>query len=270
MEVVSLGDDRGHRFSLLYRPGRQPIGSVLYIHPFAEEMNKARRMAALQARLLAEQGWFVLQPDLWGCGDSAGDFGDASWDDWLDDVVRAAQWLRAETGLPTALWGLRSGCLLAAAAAGRLSWSPLHVFWQPVVAGRQHLQQFLRLKVAGEMLAGAQEGKTGTAQLKEALFRGQSQEIAGYRLAPDMARGLDVAKLVPTCAPGRVLWLEIVSGEAGALSPAAMTALSAWQEQGWKTTSVVLSGPAFWQTQEIELLPSLLTETANWMAAASA
>ena len=45
---------------------------VLYLHPLAEEMNRSRRMAALQARALAAAGCEVLQPDLLGCGDSAG------------------------------------------------------------------------------------------------------------------------------------------------------------------------------------------------------
>ena len=43
------------------------------VKAWAEEMNKARRMAALQARLLAENGYAVLQIDLHGCGDSSGD-----------------------------------------------------------------------------------------------------------------------------------------------------------------------------------------------------
>jgi alpha/beta superfamily hydrolase len=40
-------------------------------------MNKARRMAALQARALAALGYGVLLLDLHGCGDSSGDFGDS-------------------------------------------------------------------------------------------------------------------------------------------------------------------------------------------------
>lgn len=46
-------------------------GSIVYIHPFAEEMNKSRRMAALQARALTLAGFAVLQLDLIGCGDEA-------------------------------------------------------------------------------------------------------------------------------------------------------------------------------------------------------
>lgn len=52
----------------------------------------------------------MLQIDLRGCGDSSGDLGDATWPDWIDDVVRAAHWLRARYTAPLWHWGLRSGC----------------------------------------------------------------------------------------------------------------------------------------------------------------
>ncbi len=52
-------------------------------------MNKSRRMAALQARAFAAMGFGVLQIDLFGCGDSSGDFSDARWDIWKQDLAIA-------------------------------------------------------------------------------------------------------------------------------------------------------------------------------------
>lgn len=99
-------------------------GAIVYIHPFAEEMNFSRHMAALQARALAAQGYAVLQIDLLGCGDSAGDFSEASWSAWLADIIAAARWMQSRhtTGgvVPLIFWGLRAGCLLAAEAASAL------------------------------------------------------------------------------------------------------------------------------------------------------
>src|SRR5688500_15035872 len=134
------------RFCILHgaldaQPAR---GAVLLIHPFAEEMNRCRRMAALQARAFAAAGWTVLQMDLYGCGDSAGDFSGATWNRWLDDVVDSAAWLREKTGQRLVLWGLRAGCLLATQAAGRIEPAADLVLWQPVASGKQFLQQFLR------------------------------------------------------------------------------------------------------------------------------
>ncbi len=60
------------RFCLFHpAQGRASGAPLLYLHPFAEEMNKSRRMAALQSRALAEHGYAVLQIDLLGCGDSS-------------------------------------------------------------------------------------------------------------------------------------------------------------------------------------------------------
>ena len=118
-----LSTPRGRRLAL-HHPGTrpdQPLGLVVHVHPFAEEMNKARRMAALQARALAAEGFAVLQIDLMGCGDSEGDLADTRWDDWLDDVAHATTWLRqqhpgtASEAPPLWLWGLRAGALLAEA-----------------------------------------------------------------------------------------------------------------------------------------------------------
>ena len=88
---------RGSRqlFCLHYAPAGASRGAVVHVPAFAEEMNKSRRMASLQARALAAQGWHVLQLDLLGTGDSEGDFGDATWADWMDDVAEARRWLAA-------------------------------------------------------------------------------------------------------------------------------------------------------------------------------
>lgn len=82
--VSGLG---GPRFRLVSEPAQGTvIGTVVFAPAFAEEMNKSRRMTARMARALAADGWRVVQRDLLGCGDSAGDFGDATWAAWLDDV----------------------------------------------------------------------------------------------------------------------------------------------------------------------------------------
>ena len=74
-EAFFLPAGREQRFCILHgaESGIPVRGALVYVHPFAEEMNKARRMAALQARAMAAAGYAVLQIDLYGCGDSAGD-----------------------------------------------------------------------------------------------------------------------------------------------------------------------------------------------------
>jgi exosortase A-associated hydrolase 2 len=249
----------GQRFCLYHPPMGLPRGAFLYLHPFAEEMNKSRRMAALQSRQLAAHGYAVLQVDLHGCGDSSGDFGDATWQSWLQDLGMARDWLRTRCEAPLWLWGLRAGCLLAADAAARGDESVGFLFWQPAVSGRQHLQQFLRLKAAGNMLGGDPRG--AMAAVRRQLDESQSPEIAGYTLNPDLARGLEAAQLEPPNRPGRVVWLELSTRDDAHLSPAAATHVEQWRAAEHEVAASVVTGPAFWQTAEIEEAPALLTAT---------
>lgn len=266
----------GQRFCLFYpaRPNASnhpPRGLVVYIHPFAEEMNKARRMAALQARKFAHSGYSVLQIDLLGCGDSSGDFGDATWQDWVNDVLLGCNWLRQQnmaphadsTHLPLWLWGLRAGCLLAVEAARQLDAPCNFLFWQPSVAGKTQLHQFLRLKVAGDMLNG--QGQGTMESLRQQLLSGFSLEIAGYTLAAGLAVGLQQADLEPTLVQSgtnqRIEWMEVSDRDDAHLSPAAATALARWQQAGFAAHSSIVRGPPFWQTTEIEDAPDLLAAT---------
>jgi len=257
----------GQRFCIHHpAAGERVRGEVVYVHPFTEEMNKARRMAALQSRRLAAAGFDVLQIDLAGCGDSSGDFGDASWQVWIDDVVHARRWLReqcdgAASGAPLWLWGLRAGCLLAAEAGRQFEDETVnYCFWQPATSGKLLLQQFLRTKVAAEMMSGA--GKGLMEALKRQLAAGQAIEVAGYKLAPALAQGLERAVLTPPPGkPGRVEWLELTTREDAEPTPVSTQALAQWSAAGFQCRNRLVQGPSFWQTTEIEDAPALLDAT---------
>ena len=258
------GEQAGQRFCIFHPAHASTArGAILYVHPFAEEMNKSRRMAALQSRALAQAGFAVLQIDLLGCGDSSGDFGDASWQSWVDDVLRGCQWLGERVQAPLWLWGLRTGCLLAVDAAKQLPACPNFLFCAPTVSGKQVLQQFLRLKAASELASG--NAKTILDGLRSALAQGRSVEIAGYPLAPDLANGLAQSALHPptlTGASPRAEWFELSTRHDASLSPVNANALAQWTESGWSAArGHVVLGPAFWQTSEIEDAPALVDAT---------
>ncbi len=264
-EAIILPLAGGGRFCLFHPAAdpRKEIGAAVYVHPFAEEMNKSRRMAALQARALAGCGISVLQIDLLGCGDSAGDFGDATWPHWIDDVVAAARWVQERTGYEPLVWGLRSGCLVACAALAKLSAIPGLVFWQPVISGKQHLQQFLRLRVAGELMGRAAADRMGTDALLAALRKGTTVDVAGYALSPGVALGLESADLAPQPMCGRVAWLEVSGSDPPELSPAAQMRIAAWQAAGCDVAATAVAGLPFWQTQEIAECAPLVEATVS-------
>ncbi len=263
LQAFYLPAPSGGRFCLFHAPqGEHALGRVLYAHPFAEEMNKSRRMAALQSRALAVAGFAVLQIDLFGCGDSSGTSGDATWEGWVDDLVVAHDWLQAHAAGPSWFWGLRAGCLLAAQAAGRVDEPRNYLFWQPANAGKLLVQQFLRLKAANELLSG--EGKGVVNELRQRLDSGARIEVAGYELSPALVRGFEAATLSHSGQkhlPGRVEWIEISSQPDAALSPAATASAERWRAAGHVVEAQVVAGPAFWQTTEIEEAPLLIQAT---------
>jgi len=271
-DAVAIPAALAQRFCVYYPPQGVLRGSVLHIHAFGEELNKSRRMSALQSQALARAGFAVLRFDLLGCGDSAGDHGDATWADWCTDVRWAAGELARRTGasVPMVLWGQRVGALLAVQAlpgvSAAVGTAPALLFWQPVSQGALALQQFLRLKAAAEMLDGG--GKGIVDKLKRSLSAGQAVEVAGYRLHPALAQGLAAAQLAPPDPPGHLHWLDMhVAGTSDSGSPGLMPAAAAtaqrWRTAGWNVETTVVSGPAFWQTTEIELAPALLKATTQ-------
>ncbi len=236
-------------------------GSLLFVHAFAEEMNKSRRMVALQSRALADRGFSVLLVDLYGCGDSDGDFGEADWTQWRDDVVDAALWWRAESGHAPILWSMRVGCLLAC-EAGRVIGAEQFLFWQPQPSGAQALQQFMRLRVM-RALGSSTHPRARTQDLRDALARGEALEVAGYLLAPGLALGLEAATLSLPQQATRAAWIEIVPDADTSARPVADTRVSQWRKSGLDATLHSIQGPAFWQTQEIAESDALIEATAT-------
>jgi exosortase A-associated hydrolase 2 len=259
LDAFFLSVEPGERFCLLHSPSGAARRAVVYVHPFAEEMNKARRMAALQARRLAARGVAVLQIDLYGCGDSSGDFADARWEIWQRDVAAAIGLVGERFGTPVSLWGLRLGAVLAAQVAHpRVDHLLL---WQPVANGGQVLAQFLRLRLAGEMLASG-AATSAVRELTQTLAAGQSLEIAGYDLHPDLALAIERLKLdaiVP--AVNRVDWLEVIADSALPLRPAAKRIVDSWRANGIDVDAAQALGEPFWATVEIAVCEELLALT---------
>jgi exosortase A-associated hydrolase 2 len=261
-EAFFLPAAGGARFCLFHAPIGRCRGALVYVHPFAEEMNKSRRMAALQARALAALGVGVLLLDLHGCGDSSGEFREARWDGWKDDLARACAWLGERTGRPVGLWGLRLGALLALDYAQSAT-HPIArlLLWQPVTNGAAYLTQFLRLRMVGELLnegAGA-----GTDAMRASLGAGSALEIAGYALAPQLAAaidGVEASALAPSGCP--VDWFEITAAPGRPLPPGAARIASGWREWGAQPRVHLVPGQQFWTTQEIAECPALLDATS--------
>lgn len=265
---LHVGD--GWRFGISTRPDRGHVGGVaLFVPPFAEELNRCRRQVASAARAFAQHGWAAVQFDLLGTGDSSGDFGDATWASWKDDLSIGVEWCRSEFGpdTPVVLWSLRAGCLLVADwledGGERL---PL-LIWQPVIQGRQVLGTFLRLMAAARMLDG-EEARNHSEEARRDLREGCHVEVAGYRLSSSIARGLEESVLeLPPDFPGPVRVVEVAT--ANGPTPATARTVGRWVDAGIAAEVTAVEGPRFWQTQEIETAPSMLDPSLAFLCGLS-
>ncbi len=262
MRVARFIDGRAGRLfcvGALHAPGERKGTRFLLVPPFAEEMNKSRHVLAALCRRLADAGHDVLMPDLYGTGDSEGDFGDATLETWRSDLDTAITHLGGGEALGVV--GLRSGALLATDLASRRTLASLTLL-HPQTDGRQQLTQMLRLRLAAGLMGGG-ERETAT-QLRQRLAEGETLEIAGYRLSAELASGLEslvLAGMPPTTA-ARVDWIEVAPQPERPLMPASQRVIDAWAHHGVAVDGAVVACDPFWATQEIAPCAAIVDATA--------
>lgn len=259
-------------FAIYHRPASagEARGNVLCIAPFNEEMNRCRTMLTRLASALGECGFGTLIVDLYGTGDSEGEYRDARWTLWREDILAAAGWLSGQPGGCSALLGIRLGAMLAADVlqSGRVPCKTL-VLWQPVVDGGQHFTQFLRMRIAAQMDRRDLPKET-TQSMREKLAAGQAVEISGYEIHPELASAIDKANLADLAPPAgsSVLWLEQAPQGVvhPALAPASRKLVHAWSSGGLEVAADLFEGPAFWQQHQRVLAPEAVRKTASWLS----
>jgi exosortase A-associated hydrolase 2 len=190
--------------------GRDNACNLLFVPPFAEEMNRTRRLMSLVGQGLASRGVGSLLPDLPGTGDSDGAFADAGWPEWRDAVACAATHLAGQ-GAPVLLMGFRLGCLLAldALATGLAVRSAILV--APVDSGRQHLRHWLRVRAAASLESGQ---RVSVGDLQKRLEQGETVECAGYELSPALAAAIAHLDYGPLLAATTVPVVRVEVGTA--------------------------------------------------------
>lgn len=260
-------EHRGRKlFCLLLEPASgNAHNSILFLPPFAEEMNKSRHIVACQARELAAAGNRVMLLDPTGCGDAGGDFHDASWQVWVQDAIFAADYLVALGASTLSLWGLRLGALLACELAQARRDVHKLMLWQPVLNGEQQIDQFLRLRTVSLAINSA--ASFDRKALWKELRAGRSLEVAGYELSSAMA--LETAKvrlsdLRPACRV--VHWLEIGVVPQDNLSPPSESVIKHWLEQGVPVEKEYVQGDPFWRVIDAVINTSLQRSTTDAFA----
>lgn len=269
-ECIIQADFLEHQGRTLFYVLLDPVGksaehSLLFLPPFAEEMNMSRRVVACQARSMAAAGYRVMLLDPTGCGDAGGNFADASWDKWLEDAAVAMDLLLEKGDAPITLWGLRLGALLASDLARARNDVHSLLFWQPVLNGEQQVDQFLRLKTAATALGASVQ--FDRKLLWQQLREGHGLEIAGYELSSPLALALSktrLSDLVPSCP---VSWLEISTAGNAGLGPASQNVVSHWSDAGVALDARSVAGDPFWRSIDADANLQLEHTTLEMLSA---
>ena len=111
----SSGDQLAARLDL---PDGEPLAFALFAHCFT--CSKDLAAATRISRGLAERGFGVLRFDFTGLGSSEGEFANTNFSSNIEDLVLAADWLRANHGAPAVLVGHSLGGAAVLAAAARV------------------------------------------------------------------------------------------------------------------------------------------------------
>jgi exosortase A-associated hydrolase 2 len=249
------------------RPASPPRGCVLIAPPFGEEMNKSRRMLSEVSHALAGRGLATVLPDLYGTGDSGGDFSDATWATWLDDLARTARWCHESIHTVTSILAVRLGCALAseAAVSGGIGPVAKTVLWQPVFDGRKFLTQFFRLRIAAALVE--QDKKESLEDLLAQSARGEVVEVAGYGVAPALVSELNAVAQPPSLPQelGRMVWMDVVR-EAGAIPAAGQKLIERTRAAGGAIEHRAIVAEPFWAATEITTSAQVLTATTEALA----
>jgi exosortase A-associated hydrolase 2 len=258
-----LAGTAGSLFALHFAATRRSQRAVLILPPFAEELNKSRRMLSLAARALQSAGIEVLLIDLFGTGDSGGDFGDATLAVWRDDLRRGAAWLAARGVARLDVLAVRGGALLLEDLApppgvdhGRV------VLWQPVTSGRLLIAQFLRLRVAEGMSSSDRAGSPDARALLQSASR---VEVAGYTVSNDLVHRLEgiTDPLTSAGAWEAWDWLEVSGPGVDKPGVAAQRTIAAMRARGMRVRESIVEGEPFWATPEIAVVPALIDATVG-------
>jgi len=268
----------GRLFSLFYTPTQTHDAganyAILYFPPFAEELNKSRRMVSLQAGQFSHAGYAVLVVDLFGTGDSEGDFSAASWEIWQQNMELALNWLEDKGFDRFIFWSLRSGVFLALQTAAFLLARDSNalakfIFWQPTVQGDMLMTQFLRLRMAADFLVSGNQNNGNDnitpTTIRQKLSQGHNVEIAGYSVSPELLQSIDGLNLktLKPAAGSKVVWFEILPTETRTISPNTQGIVKDWRSENIEIETVTVVGKPFWNSLEIMQLPELLEATTQ-------
>jgi hypothetical protein len=121
-----------------------------------------------------------LRFDYRGIGESTGQFEQATYADWLNDVRALTQWLNSRSpAVPLILHGLEMGAILAGKVFDE-GFGDLLLLWSPPANANQALRSALFRWVALEQIFKGGDERKSVSEYIRKLESGSSLEVEGY------------------------------------------------------------------------------------------
>ncbi len=261
IEPRLLAGQNGRLYVLKRLPDALPLRKmVIFVPPFAEEANKSRHMFSLLASSLAAEGIGSILFDYYGTGESQGYFEQASLSGYTRDLVDVSQSI-VVNDVPVCLVCLRLGALVA--LNGYSEWANIDkvVFINPVTNGKQLINQFFRLRIAGGL--SSNEAKVSVKDIKAELEQTGYTEIAGYTISKTLVDELEACSIESVVNAAdfsfpAVHLLELSGAVKKAITPMAEKARDQLVAAGVNVNLSTVIGDQFWSTQEISTAPEAI------------
>ena len=118
-ERITVTDDGVPLVGVLERPSAEPGPLVIVLHGFTSAKDRTHTLAACEA--MREAGFATLRFDLYGHGESGGEFRKHTLHKWISNTLAVMDWAERQDFV-TELWlsGHSQGGLTAALAAGKV------------------------------------------------------------------------------------------------------------------------------------------------------
>ena len=258
---MELPSGEGCLAGMLYLPAEDDPSrpAVVLCNAFADERKSSCLAMVRLARRLASSGFPTLRFDYAGCGDSPGEFVDATVLTRIADIDVAAECAKEQTGRrQICLCGLRLGATLAARAAQARTDVVALALIEPISDGGGYIDGQVRRKLVRQMMTSGQADGHGEQD--------DIVDLDGYALRPSTIEELRGLNLQQTTFAGPVLIVQASFNEKIRRDTAA--GVSACGSAGARVDVRALVLPPFWGRIDIADTTPLEDAVAGWMSAA--
>ncbi|MDW3095259.1 MAG: hypothetical protein R8G33_06290 [Gammaproteobacteria bacterium] len=238
--------------------------------PFAEEMNRSKRMYVLCARLLADAGIHSICFDFAGTGDSSGEWGEFNYDAWKNNLLDIYK-LSEKFASKISLVCLRDSALIS---LNLIEQSDIQinkcVLWDPVDNGEALVRQLIRMKIAAAMAGDLK--KITTKEVLEEIEGSGFLEVGGYHISSELLNTIkskninDYIQAVLSLTD--LHWMttgKSINGTKTQL-PICLSKSKLDEHLLAKLSLHAVNDVKFWMQQEVTISPILLRETKRVFA----